>query len=96
MRKRIKKIYRFPKLESNDIESTDVPKVKIGVYLICKNNPITCLPGNIKQKDELNSNALIRTSINELHRIKRNFLGSYLYEEVLRESDSDSYKQKIF
>lgn len=77
MRKRIKKIYRFPKLESNDIESTDVPNVKIGVYLVCKNNSITCLPGNIKQKEELNSNALIRASINELHKMKRNFLGSY-------------------
>ena len=80
MKKRIKKIYRFPKLESNDIESTDVPIVKIAVYLVCKNNPITYLPENIKQKEELNSNALIRTSINELHKIKRNFLGSYLYE----------------
>ena len=78
MKKKIKKVHRFPKLESNDIESTNTPNVQIDIYLACKNNPVTCLPENLKTK--LNSKTYSIVINEEIYTIKRNFLGSYSYE----------------
>lgn len=36
MKKKIKKVYRFPKLESDDFEPTNTPNVQIDIYLACR------------------------------------------------------------